>query len=617
MADESKIRRALRAFGRGLTATRVFVANLLFVVVVFVLLAMLISGGAKLAVPDKAALVLAPEGTIVEQTTQSAPFEALLGGNDVAAETRYQDLIDALDTAKKDNRIVVIVLDLEHMTGISPAHLSGLGDAFAQAKAAGKEIVAVGDYYTQGQYYLASFADKIYMHSMGQVLLTGFGSYQNYYKDLLDRLKVKVHVYRVGAYKAAVEPYTRTDMSPEAREANRAMIDELWQDYITRSHESEDVARSDQRLREPIRSDTAAANGDMARAALEHGLVDALISRDDMRERLIAKVGESEGTFRQIAAEDYLRATRSVLGAGDQRSRRHRRGGHDPARRTAARSIGADSLSELIRNARLDESVKAVVLRVDSPGGAAISSEVIRQEIEQLQAAGKPVIVSMAGVAASGGYWISATADEIWAAPSTVTGSIGIFGIVPTFEDSLASIGVAVMASASAPLAGALDPLGGISDPMGRILQANVEAGYKRFLDLVARGRDMLPDDVDKIGQGRVWTGRKAHELGLVDSLGQLPDAIAAAAKRAGLTDYQVRFIEKPLSAREQLLQQTRRQHGLRSEHEPRATGARTRQPHASRRSAAHLCVVRGLQSDVLSHSDDRLFQPYASFMMK
>lgn len=557
MADESKIRRGLRAFGRGLTATRVFVTNLLFVVVVFAVLAMLISGGAKLAVPDKAALVFAPEGTIVEQTTQSAPFEALLGGNDIAAETRYQDLIDALDTAKTDSRIAVIVLDLEHMTGVSPAHLSGLGDALAQAKAAGKEIVAVGDYYTQGQYYLASYADNIYMHPMGQVLLTGFGSYQNYYKDLLDRLKVKVHVYRVGAYKAAVEPYTRTDMSAEAREANRAMIDELWQDYIAKVSTNRKMTLDQindyvNRYEDVLKS----ADGDMARAALEHGLVDALISRDEMRERLIAKVGESEGTFRQIASNDYLRATRSVPAPATNEVGVVVAAGMILPGEQPRGSIGADSLTELIRSARLDKNVKAVVLRVDSPGGAAISSEVIRQEIEQLQVSGKPVVVSMAGVAASGGYWISATADEIWAAPTTVTGSIGIFGMVPTFEDSLAAIGVARDGVGSAPLAGALDPLGGISDPMGRILQANVEAGYKRFLDLVSRGRDMLPEDVDKIGQGRVWTGRKAHELGLVDGLGQLPDAIAAAAKRAGLTDYQVRFIEKPLSAREQLLQQ-------------------------------------------------------------
>jgi protease-4 len=449
------------------------------------------------------------------------------------------------------------VLDLEHMTGVSPAHLSGLGDALAQAKAAGKEIVAVGDYYTQGQYYLASYADNIYMHPMGQVLLTGFGSYQNYYKDLLDRLKVKVHVYRVGAYKAAVEPYTRTDMSAEAREANRAMIDELWQDYIAKVSTNRKMTLDQindyvNRYEDVLKS----ADGDMARAALEHGLVDALISRDEMRERLIAKVGESEGTFRQIASNDYLRATRRVPAPATNEVGVVVAAGMILPGEQPRGSIGADSLTELIRSARLDKNVKAVVLRVDSPGGAAISSEVIRQEIEQLQVSGKPVVVSMAGVAASGGYWISATADEIWAAPTTVTGSIGIFGMVPTFEDSLAAIGVARDGVGSAPLAGALDPLGGISDPMGRILQANVEAGYKRFLDLVSRGRNMLPEDVDKIGQGRVWTGRKAHELGLVDGLGQLPDAIAAAAKRAGLTDYQVRFIEKPLSAREQLLQQ-------------------------------------------------------------
>ncbi len=557
MAEGSSVRGWLSRLGRALTTTRVFVANLLFAVLVVAVIALLVSGGGRLTVPDKAALVIAPEGTIVEQTTQSASFEALFGPNDVAGETRYQDLIDALDTAKSDNRIAVVVLDLEHLSGVSPAHLSGLGDAISEAKAAGKEIVAVGDSYTQAQYYLASFANTIYMHPMGQVLLTGFGAYQSYYKGLLDRLKVKVHVYRVGVYKAAVEPYTRADMSSEAREANRAMIDELWHDYIAR------VAANRKQTPDQVNDYVdhyeailAAAHGDMGRAALDRGLVDALVSRDEMRKRLITKVGESEGTFQQINFDDYIRATHLVqppslneIGVvvasgmilpGDQP-----RG-----------TIGADSLCELIRNARLDAHIKAVVLRVDSPGGAAISSEVIRQEIEQLQAAGKPVVVSMAGVAASGGYWISATADEIWAAPTTVTGSIGIFGMVPTFEDSLAAIGVARDGVGSTPLAGALDPFGGISKTMGRILQANVESGYTRFLDLVARGRGMTPEQVDEIGQGRVWTGRKAKELGLVDALGQLPDAIAAAAKRVGVTDYQVRFIQKPLSTREQLLQQ-------------------------------------------------------------
>ncbi len=557
MAEESSFRRSFRAFGRGITTARIFTANLLFIVLVLIVLMVVVSSGSRLTVPDRAALVIAPEGTIVEQTTQSAPFEALLGPEDIAAETRYQDLIDAIDLAKDDKRIVMIVLDLEHLTGASAAHLSGIGEALAHAKAAGKEIVAVGDYFTQGQYYLASFADSIYMHSMGQVLLTGFSSYQNYYKQALDRLKVNVHVYRVGAYKAAVEPYTRTDMSPEAREATRAMIDELWHDYLETiaANRKLSLDKLDDYV---VHYETAlkSAGGDMARVALESGLVDALISRDEMRSRLIAKVGEADGTFRQIDSQNYLRAVRRVPTPGPNEIGVVVAAGLILPGDQPRGRIGADSLSALVRSARLDDKIKAVVLRVDSPGGAAISSEVIRQELEQLQASGKPLVVSMGGVAASGGYWISATADEIWASPDTITGSIGIFGLVPTFEDSLAAIGVTRDGVASAPLASGIDPLGGISDTMGEILQANVESGYKRFLDLVSRGRDMLPEQVDKVGQGRVWTGRKALELGLIDGLGQLPQAIAAAAKRANLTTYQVRFIEKPLSAREQLMRE-------------------------------------------------------------
>ncbi len=557
MAEGSSRGGWLRKLGRALTTARVFVANLLFVVVMVAVIALVVSSGTRLTVPDKTALVIAPQGTIVEQTAQSASFEALFGSDDVAGETRYQDLIDALDTAKSDSRIAVIVLDLEHLNGASPAHLSGLGDALSRAKKAGKEIIAVGDSYTQAQYYLASFADTIYMHPMGQVLLAGYGAYNSYYKGLLDRLKVKVHVYRVGVYKAAVEPYTRSDMSSDAREANREMIDELWQDYLSRvaANRKQSIDQLSNYV-DHYEDILTAANGDMGRAALDHGLVDALISRDEMRKRLIAKVGESGGTFQQIDFNDYLRATHLVEAQSNTEIGVVVASGMILPGDQPRGTIGADSLSELIRNARLDARIKAVVLRVDSPGGAAISSEVIRQEVEQLQASGKPVVVSMAGVAASGGYWISATADEIFAAPSTITGSIGIFGMVPTFEDSLAAIGVARDGVGSAPLAGALDPLGGISEPMGRILQANVETGYTRFINLVARGRGMTPEQVNKIGQGRVWTGRKAMELGLIDKLGQLPDAIAAAAKRAGVTDYQVRFIQKPLSTREQLLRQ-------------------------------------------------------------
>jgi protease-4 len=293
----------------------------------------------------------------------------------------------------------------------------------------------------------------------------------------------------------------------------------------------------------------------MARLALEQGLVDELAGRDQARARLIDLVGERDGEFLGIDASDYASALRRerapsadpqvgvLIAAGTIQMGEQPRG-----------SIGADTLSTLIRQARLDNSVRALVLRVDSPGGSAFASEVIRQELELLQLAGKPLVVSMAGAAASGGYWISATADEIWAAPSTITGSIGIFGIVPTFEDTLAALGVGRDGVGSTSLVGALDPLRGLDERAGRIFQANVENGYTRFLNLVSRGRDMLPEDVDRVGQGHVWSGRRAQALGLVDGLGHLDDAIAAAARRAGLEQWGVRYIEKPLSPREQLL---------------------------------------------------------------
>jgi protease-4 len=542
--------------GRALSATRTFVANLFFLILVVMLLALLFGAPARVHVPDGAALVLAPEGDVVEQPEQFAPLGNLLGPSDVASETPFRDLMDALRGAKDDPRIRMVVLDLDDMGGISPAHLQALGAGLDALKAAGKQVVAIGDSYSQAQYYLASFANTVYMHPMGQVLLEGFGAFQIYFKDALDRLKVNVHVFRVGTYKEAVEPFVRTSMSDDARVANQALVDELWDAYLgtVAPNRKLDSAALD-RYVEEYPTLLEGTGGDMARLALEQGLVDELVSRDEMRARLIQEVGERDGTFLAIDAHDYAIALREqhlpsdapvigvVVAAGTIQMGEQPRG-----------SIGADTLGELIRQARLDNAVRAVVLRVDSPGGSAFASEVIRQELELLQLAGKPVVVSMAGAAASGGYWISATADEIWAAPSTITGSIGIFGIMPTFENSLSAIGVSRDGVGSTALAGGLDALGGLSEPIGRIVQANVENGYTRFLNLVARGRDMLPEDVDKIGQGRVWSGRRALELRLVDGLGHLDDAVAAAAKRAGVEKYNVRYIEKPLSPREQLL---------------------------------------------------------------
>ncbi len=559
MADPSLFRRFASATGRAIGAARRFTANVLFLLFLLVVMLVLFSGPGTLVVPDGAALVLRPEGAIVEQQAQRSPLAPLLEDNDVAAETPVRDLLEALKRARDDARIRLVVLDLDHLDQASPAHLEAIGAGLTAVKVAGKEVIATGNYFSQPQYYLASFANAVYMHPMGQVLLQGYGAYQSYFRAALEKLKVNVHVFRVGTYKEAVEPFTRDDMSAEAREANETLVAELWRAY------TQTVGTN--RQLEPGAIDTYVSGfaerleqvgGDMARLALEAGLVDELLNHDEARARLITKVGEADGgDYRHIDHRDYLNATHlpTLPGAGDEVGVIIAAGviqmGEAPRG-----TVGADTLTELIRAARLDPGIRAAVLRVDSPGGSAFASELIRQELELLQLAGKPLVVSMAGAAASGGYWISATADEIWAAPTTITGSIGIFGILPTFEESLAALGINRDGVGSTPMAGAMDPLSAMTDMTARIVQANVENGYRQFLTLVARGRDMVPEAVDAIGQGRVWTGQQAHTRGLVDHLGGLDDAIKAAAERAGLAEYEIRYIEKPLSTRDQLFAQ-------------------------------------------------------------
>lgn len=557
----STARRLIRGISRAFGLARSFTANVLFLLFLVLVLGSLLTRAP--GVPDRAALVIAPTGTLVEQTTQVAPLNRLLG--DQAGETRLRDIIQALNQAEEDPRIPVIVLNLNNLTGASFAHLEAIGSAIDAVKAAGKEVVAVNDFYTQGQYYLASFADQVYMNPMGQVLLTGYGATVPYFKELLDRLKVHVHVFRVGTYKDAVEPFTETGMSPASREANQQLLDTLWRDYTATVSANRGFAVDHMETYVNQFADLLkTTEGDMARLALEQNLVDELIAQDEIRSRLIAKVGEKDKTFTQISHREYLEATRSAAPGSDENligiitARGNITMGDQPLG-----TIGSETLTQLIRQAREEAKVKAVVLRVDSPGGSAFASELIRQELELLQVAGKPLVVSMSGAAASGGYWISATADEIWAAPGTITGSIGVFGIVPTFEDSLAAIGVRADGVTTSPLANGLSPISGIRPPMDTILQASVEHSYRRFLNLVAKGREMLPEDVDAIAQGRVWTGRMAKERGLVDNLGHLADAVAAAARLAELDSFEAYHIEKPLSPGEQLIRQIMENMGL------------------------------------------------------
>lgn len=552
----SPIGRFFRLLGRTIDVLRTFIGRLLFVLVLVVVLLLVFGGPTPLQVPDGGLVVINPRGPVVEQPGEVDPATLLLGSGELAT-TPVRDITDTLKRAAEDERISGVVLNLGEMTSISPANLETVGAALQAFKASGKSLTAHGDYYDQAQYLLASYADTVFLHPMGQVLLPGYGGSQLFYNELLDKLGVNVHIFRVGTYKAAVEPFERNNMSEESRANSQQLVDELWQRYLTQVAENRGL--SEQLLRSytnDFADHLLASDGDTATTALEHGLVDELISRPQLRNRLRELAGGAEGDAAAgtIEFQQYLALTsRPHLPTENEIGVIVAEGTIDVGDQPRG-VIGADSLAALIREARRDDSVKAVVLRIDSPGGSALASELIRQELDLLQSTGKPLVVSMGGTAASGGYWISAMADEIWASPVTITGSIGIFGMIPTFEGSLASIGVYADGVSTTPLTRA-DPFTGVSGQLATVFQATVEDGYRRFLRLVAEGRGMTEEQVDAVGQGQVWSGAQAQQYGLVDQLGDLDDAVAAAARLAEVNDYQMRYIETPMSPGEVLLQ--------------------------------------------------------------
>jgi len=541
--------------GAGLTTLRIFFANAVFLLVLFVVLVLIFSTSGVVVVPDNSALVLNPRGVLVDQRSVTDSLESLLIGESPGKEVELNSLLTALDRAAVDDRISMLVLRLDRLEGISPGHAETLGGAISRFRESGKQTIAYGNFYSQGQYQLASFADAVYLHPMGQVLLQGYGGNNLYFKDLIDKLRVNVHVFRVGRYKEFVEPYTRTDMSAEAREANQALVDGLWAHYA-RSVISNRALPSGvfESYTQEFPAQLQAA-GSTATAAVENLLVDELLTPDAMRNRVASEVGyNDQGEFNGISYTDYLLGSSDPASSGDQQIAVITASGPVVTGK-APGTIVADQIIEQIRQVRRDENLAALVLRLNTPGGSSFASELIRQELELLQLTGKPVVVSMSNVAASGGYWIASTSDRIVAEPTTITGSIGVFGVIPTFENSLAEIGVATDGVATTPLSGA-DTLAGLTPAMQQILQSNVEIIYEQFVNLVARGRDMTPEQVDGIAQGRVWIGSRAQELGLVDDLGGLKDAIAIAAELSEIDDYGVRYLQVPLSARELLLRE-------------------------------------------------------------
>ena len=547
----------IRGFWQGLSACRVIVGNLIFLALIVLVLSILFYDGQK-DLPDQAALILAPQGDIVIQKTETMLSSRLMGEAS-RKETLLKDIIDVIDHAKDDQRVKVLVLDLHDMGNAATSKLADIGEALKRFKTSGKPIYASGDYYGQQQYYLAAHADHLYLHPMGGVVLTGYGIYRNYFKSALEKLMIQFHVFRVGTYKSALEPFLRDNMSEYAKEANLSWLSILWKAYTGSIAELRGLQPEavDDYINN-VSVNLSVVKGDTAQLALDHGLVDSLKTRDEFREELIALVGEDkdEMTINQVRFNDYLD---DIEPQREQNRENASKVGVIVAKGVIldgvqpAGKIGGDTLTDVIRQARLDDAVKALVLQIDSPGGSALASEIIRRELELTRQFGKPVIVSMSSIAASGGYWIASAADEIWAAPSTITGSIGIYSAFATFEKSLDYLGVHSDGVGTTQVADGFDttrPLNPIiADSMEQVIQHN----YQRFIKTVSEGRKLTLQDVEKIAQGRVWAGETAKELGLIDQFGNLQDAVQSAANMANLKDYDVIYIEQPLTAREKL----------------------------------------------------------------
>ena len=551
-------------FWQRVTTARNLAANLLFLLIVLIVLVAILGSifsGSELPDPEGKALVLDPQGPIVEQVSGSLdPLDLVLYGPPTPG-VNARDLLFALKTAKEDERIKHIILKLDNIDGTGQTVLYDVGQALQELKDSGKNIVAVADYYNQSSYYLASFANEIVLHPDGEIYIGGYSRIRTYYKSLIDKLEVTVNLFQVGTYKSAMEPYIRESMSEAAREANIAYMKVLWDSWMAvvsnnRNLESEDI----QNFSDTYDDLVIQENGNTAKAALNYNLADKLLNRNQQRDYLVGLVGsdEAEKSFAQVSLNDYLTVAKI-----DEETNRS---GNKIAVVVASGSIldgsqppgviGGDSTALLLSEAHNDEEVKAIVLRVDSGGGSAFASEVIREEIVVAKSKGIKVIASMSNVAASGGYWISANADEIWASHDTITGSIGVFGFLPTFEKTLDKIGIQSDGVSTTKIGTGQDLTQAINPVLARAIQSNIEYNYQKFISLVSESRSMTLEEVDEIAQGRVWAGETALELGLIDNLGNMEDAIERAAELAELEDYQTFYPALPSEWTDQLFNQ-------------------------------------------------------------
>ncbi|ATQ76210.1 signal peptide peptidase SppA [Massilia violaceinigra] len=554
----SSLRRGFGVFWRAVDSTRRGVLNVLFLAIVVFLLIAVFSGGGVKPMATKTALVLEIKGSLVEQHSGNVR-EALManaGAGEVRRSVQLRDVLTVLDRAAKDPQISSVLLLLDEMDGAGLAMLNEVGLAIDRVKASGKPVIAWGSAFDQRQYLLASHATQVYMHPMGAVMIEGFGRYRNYYRDALDKVGVTVNLMKVGTYKSFAEPYIGNGPSPEAAEADAFLFKALWSGYTTDVEKNRKLPAGwiAQRI-ETLPAEMEQAAGDTGKLALTSKLVDGLKTRDEVRAMMITRgAKDDEGTsFRQVGFGEYLmRVTPELMGdaVGVIVASGEISDGNAPAG-----SIGGLSTANLIRKAREDKQIKAVVLRVDSPGGSAFGSELIRRELELTRAAGKPVVVSMGSVAASGGYWISMASDEVFADRATITGSIGVFAILPTAEKVVEKLGIHTAGVTTTWLADAYNPMRPLDPRFAQLIQSSINHIYSDFTTKAAAARKTTQPKIDEVGQGRVWTGVQAKERGLVDTIGSYTDALKSAAKRAKLADgYRVAYVEREVSAFERVL---------------------------------------------------------------
>ncbi|HAS8546271.1 TPA: signal peptide peptidase SppA [Vibrio vulnificus] len=550
---------------KAITFVRLALTNLIFLLSVALVYFVYFYGhDTQPQVEQPSALVLNLSGPIVEQSLYINPmdsFTSSLFGEEIPKENVLFDVVDTIRYAKDDEKITGLVLSLRDMPETNLTKLRYVAKALNEFKASGKPIYAIGAFYNQSQYYLASYADKIYLAPDGGVMLKGYSAFNLYYKTLLEKLDVTTHVFRVGTYKSAIEPFVRDDMSPAAKESATRWLTQLWGAFV------DDVANNrniDPKTLNPsmeeFLSQLKSVNGDLAALSIKLGLVDELATRQQLRTQLAEKFGASgDDSYKAISYYDYRATMRDnfdanaddiaiVVASGTIMDGQQPRG-----------TVGGDTVAGLLRQARNDDKVKAVVLRVDSPGGSAFASEVIRNEVQALKDAGKPIVVSMSSLAASGGYWISMSADKIIAQPTTLTGSIGIFSVITTFEKGFNKLGIYTDGVGTSPFSGEGISTG-LSKGASQAFQMGIEHGYQRFISLVGDNRDLSLDAVDKVAQGRVWTGYDALQHGLVDQIGDFDDAVAEAAKMAQLENYNLYWVEEPLSPTEQFIQEFMKQ---------------------------------------------------------